>query len=141
MYSRITGLVTGLIFGAGLSIGGMTDPARVLGFLDIFGHWDATLAFVMGGALITTSLGYRWVLKRPAPLFSENFHLPKRTDIDLPLIGGAGLFGIGWGLVGYCPGPALASLAAGQTGTLMFVLAMMLGLILGGYGRRKFVNV
>lgn len=141
MYSRITGLITGLIFGAGLSIGGMTDPARVLGFLDIFGQWDATLAFVMGGALVTTSLGYRWVLKRPAPLFGDSFHLPKRTDIDLPLVGGAGLFGIGWGLVGYCPGPALASLAAGQTGTLMFVVAMVLGLILGGYGRQKFISV
>lgn len=137
MYSRITGLVTGLIFGAGLSIGGMTDPARVLGFLDIFGQWDATLVFVMGGALVTTSLGYHWVLKRPTPLFGDAFHLPKRTDIDLPLIGGASLFGIGWGLVGYCPGPALASLAAGQTGTLMFVLAMILGLILGGYSRSR----
>jgi len=135
MYSRIIGLVTGLIFGAGLSIGGMTDPARVLGFLDIFGQWDATLVFVMGGAVITTALGYHWVLKRPAPLFGGRFHLPKRTDIDLPLIGGAGLFGIGWGLVGYCPGPALASLAAGQTGTLMFVLAMIVGLVLGGYSR------
>lgn len=141
MYSRIIGLITGLIFGAGLSIGGMTDPARVLGFLDIFGQWDATLAFVMGSALVTTSLGYRWVLKRSAPLFANSFQLPKRTDIDLQLIGGAGLFGIGWGLVGYCPGPALASLASGQTGTVMFVLAMMVGLIFGGYGRRKLISV
>lgn len=132
MTHAFSGLITGLLFGLGLAFGGMTDPERVLGFLDLFGAWDPTLAFVMGGAVVTTTLGYRLVLGRERPLFADQFHLPTRQDIDTPLLVGAALFGIGWGLVGYCPGPAVASLSAGQTGTLWFLAAMLAGLVGGG---------
>ena len=140
MKSSLSGLLTGLLFGAGLAVGGMTDPERVLGFLDFFGTWDATLAFVMGGAVVTTTLGYRLVLARGKPLFADGFHLPTREDVDRSLLAGAALFGIGWGLVGYCPGPAVASLTAGQAGTFWFVGAMAVGLVGGGYARAAFVK-
>jgi len=135
MKQAISGLLTGLLFGLGLAISGMTDPARVLGFLDIFGAWDATLAFVMAAAVVTTTVGYRLVLKGHKPLFAGDFSLPTRTDIDRPLALGAVLFGAGWGLVGYCPGPAVASLSAGQPGTLVFVATMLIGLVAGTFIR------
>ncbi len=140
MKSSLSGLLTGMLFGVGLAVGGMTDPGRVLGFLDFFGAWDATLAFVMGGAVITTTVGYRLVLGQGKPLFADGFHLPTREDVDRPLVVGAALFGIGWGLVGYCPGPAVASLTAGQSGTLWFLGAMVVGLIGGGYARPALVK-
>lgn len=120
-------LIAGLLFGAGLSLGGMTQPAVVLGFLDIFGHWDPRLAFVMAGAVLTTAIGYRWVLGRKRPWLEPNFHLPSATRFDVHLIGGAAVFGIGWGIAGYCPGPALASLSAGAPSLLAFVAAMVSG--------------
>ncbi|TDX33071.1 hypothetical protein DFO67_101368 [Modicisalibacter xianhensis] len=119
--------LAGLLFGLGLAIGGMTDPARVLGFLDLFGNWDPTLAFVMGGAVITTFIGYRWVLRQPHPLFAAGFQLPTRRDLDARLLGGATLFGVGWGLSGYCPGPAVASLAGVTLPLLVLLVAMVVG--------------
>lgn len=130
MARLISSVLAGLLFGAGLALSGMIDPAKVLGFLDVAGDWDPSLAFVMGGALAVTLLGYRLVLRRPHPLFDAAFHLPTRRDIDARLLGGAALFGIGWGLAGYCPGPALASLGFGGRGVLTFVLAMLAGMAL-----------
>ncbi|TDV96706.1 hypothetical protein BDK62_110153 [Halomonas alkaliantarctica] len=116
----------GLLFGLGLAISGMTDPARVLGFLDIAGEWDPTLAFVLGGAVITTFIGYRLVLRRSSPFFGDKFQLPTKRELDSRLLGGAALFGIGWGLSGYCPGPAIASVV-GLTTPLVAMLVAMIG--------------
>ena len=117
----------GLLFGLGLSLGGMTQPAVVLGFLDIFGAWDPRLLFVMAGAVPTTAIGYRLVLRRPRPLLAERFQWPTSRRIDVRLVGGAALFGIGWGIAGYCPGPALASLGAGAPALLVLVACMIAG--------------
>ena len=117
----------GLLFGLGLSLGGMTQPAVVLGFLDIFGAWDPRLVFVMAGAVLTTAIGYRLVLRRSRPLLAERFQWPTSRRIDTRLIGGAALFGIGWGIAGYCPGPALASLGAGVPALLVLVACMIAG--------------
>jgi uncharacterized protein len=119
--------VAGLLFGLGLSLGGMTQPAVVLGFLDIFGAWDPRLVFVMAGAVLTTAIGYRLVLRRSRPLLAERFQWPTSRRIDARLMGGAALFGIGWGIAGYCPGPALASLGAGAPALLVLVACMIAG--------------
>lgn len=124
----VAGLAAGILFGAGLALAGMTDPAIVLGFLDVAGDWNPTLAFVMGGALVVTFVGYRLVWQRPAPLLASHFHLPGATAIDAPLLGGAILFGIGWGMTGWCPGPAIASLSATSGPLALFLLAMLAGL-------------
>ncbi len=128
MTQIIAGLIAGLVFGIGLAVSGMTDPAVVLGFLDVAGAWNPALAFVLAGAVIVTFIGYRVVLKRPAPVLAPRFSLPAATAIDRELVGGAALFGIGWGLAGYCPGPAIASLAALNRGTLVFVIALLIGM-------------
>jgi len=122
-----TAFAAGLLFGLGLSLGGMTQPAVVLGFLDIFGAWDPRLVFVMAGAVLTTAIGYRLVLRRSRPLLAERFQWPTSRRIDARLIGGAALFGIGWGIAGYCPGPALASLGAGVPALLVLVACMIAG--------------
>ncbi len=119
----------GLIFGAGLLISGMTDTTKVLGFLDIFGAWDATLAFVMAGAVAVSSVGFALAKRRGAPVFSAQSLWPTRKDIDAPLVAGAVLFGIGWGLVGLCPGPALVNLAGLGWPVIAFVAAMAVGMI------------
>ena len=119
----------GLVFGLGISISGMANPAKVLNFFDIAGTWDPSLAFVMGGALITTMIGYAVVLKRPAPAFSEVFHLPHAKDIDLRLIGGSAVFGVGWGISGFCPGGALPALGTGRTEVILFVVALVAGIL------------
>ena len=124
----LMGYLAGLLFGLGLAIGGMTDPARVIGFLDIAGDWDPTLIFVLGGAVVTTFIGYRLVWKRGTPWLGSRFALPTRRDLDARLLGGAALFGIGWGLSGYCPGPAVASIAG-----LSVPLAAMLVAMVGGW--------
>jgi len=128
MRSAFAGLIAGLVFGIGLSLGGMTDPAIVLGFLDIAGAWNPQLAFVMAGGVIVTFIGYRLIARRPAPLWGERFVMPSATRIDAPLLGGALVFGIGWGLAGYCPGPAIASLASARGGVAVFVIAMLAGM-------------
>lgn len=119
----------GLIFGAGLLISGMTQTEKVLGFLDIFGAWDATLAFVMAGAVAVSSIGFALARRRGAPMFAAQSLWPTRKDIDTPLIAGAVLFGIGWGLVGLCPGPALINLAGLSLPVIAFVGAMAAGMI------------
>lgn len=121
-------LVSGTIFGAGLTIGGMTDPARVRGFLDLFGAWDPTLAFVMGGAVLVMALA--WVLQRQMlrPFFAEGFSLPDRSDITPRLVGGSALFGIGWGIAGLCPGPGFAALAIEPVSAAIFIAAMLAGM-------------
>lgn len=123
-------LVSGVLFGAGLALSGMTDPAKVLGFLDIAGQWDPTLLFVLGGAVGVTVVAFRLVLRRPRPLLAPRFHLPARQDLDPPLVFGSALFGIGWGLSGYCPGPAVALLAAPGGEALLFLPAMLGGMLL-----------
>jgi uncharacterized membrane protein YedE/YeeE len=123
-------LVSGAIFGAGLAIGGMTDPARVRGFLDLFGKWDPTLAFVMGGAVAVMAVAWRVREVMDRPLFGEGFSLPNRSDLDSRLIAGAALFGVGWGIAGLCPGPAVAALALAPTSAVPFVLAMLAGMAL-----------
>lgn len=126
----LTGLVAGLLFGVGLAVSQMINPAKVLNFLDIFGHWDASLAFVMLGAVVTSAIGYRLAFRRERPLFEPQFMLPTRQDIDLRLVAGSAIFGIGWGLGGYCPGPAISGLGFGALETVVFVTAMAAGMII-----------
>ena len=121
--------ISGLLFGAGLDLGGMTDPARVRGFLDIFGAWDPTLAFVMGGAVTIMALAWLVQPKLAKPVFADSFALPSRTDLTPRLIGGAALFGIGWGIAGLCPGPAIAALVLEPVSATIFVIAMLAGMI------------
>ncbi|WP_448582848.1 DUF6691 family protein [Thermaurantiacus sp.] len=126
----LVALAAGLLFGAGLAVSGMVDPARVRGFLDLFGTWDPTLAFVMAGALLPMA-GAWWLQRRlPKPLASDAFALPTRREIDSPLIGGALLFGAGWGIAGLCPGPAIAGLALAPAQAAHFLLAMATGMAL-----------
>ncbi|MGN6105689.1 MAG: DUF6691 family protein [Kofleriaceae bacterium] len=121
--------IAGALFGAGLLLSGMTDPARVIGFLDVTRGWDPSLAFVMGGAVIVYALAYRAAsARRSAPWFDVRFHAPERRDIDGRLVAGSAIFGIGWGLAGLCPGPALVSAASGSVAALAFVAAMLAGM-------------
>jgi len=120
----------GLIFGAGITFGGMINPAKVLNFFDVAGTWDPSLAFVMGSALIVTAIGYRLVWKRPAPVFEAKFQVPTRKDIDPALIGGAALFGVGWGIAGFCPGGAIPALGLLEPQAFLFVGSMLAGLYL-----------
>ena len=125
------GFLAGLIFGAGIVIGGMANPAKVLNFFDLAGRWDPSLAFVMGGALAVTGVGYHFVLRRPAPLAESAFHLPVRRDIDRSLVAGSAVFGIGWGLAGFCPGGAIPALGLGRIEAAAFVAALVAGLAVG----------
>jgi uncharacterized membrane protein YedE/YeeE len=124
--------LAGLLFGAGLTVSQMIDPAKILNFLDVAGmpqgNWDPSLALVMAGALIVTAVGYRRVLRRKAPLYAQSFNLPVRRDIDARLIAGSAVFGLGWGMVGLCPGPAIAGLATGNSKVLLFVFGMLAGM-------------
>jgi uncharacterized protein len=126
---NIVAAIAGLLFALGLVVSGMTQPAKVIGFLDITGKWDPSLAFVMGGALIVTLIAFA-VTPRAGkrPWFAEKFELPTRKDIDIKLVGGAALFGIGWGLAGYCPGPAFAALYAGGLDIVIFMAALICGM-------------
>ncbi len=120
--------LSGLLFGAGLVLSGMADPAKVLNFLDLAGTWDPSLAFVMAAAVAVTMVGYRIVLQRSRPLFAPAFDLPPTRAVDLRVVLGPAVFGVGWGLAGFCPGPALTSLALAAPGTLIFVPAMLAGM-------------
>ena len=124
----VTSYLIGLVFGVGIAISGMANPAKVLNFFDIAGTWDPSLAFVMGGGLIVTFIGYRFVLKRPAPLLSVSFQLPTRRDLDMPLIAGSAVFGVGWGIAGFCPGGALPALGTGRMEVFAFVAALLVGI-------------
>lgn len=123
-------LFAGLIFGWGLALAGMTNPNKVLGFLDVTGAWDPSLLLVLAGAVAVTFVGFRIALRRPQPLFGPQFQLPLRRAIDLPLVTGAAIFGVGWGISGYCPGPAIAMLAAPGREAWVFLPAMLLGMVL-----------
>ena len=124
----LASFATGLIFGIGLILSGMTNPAKVQNFLDVFGRWDPSLAFVMGGAIAVAATGFAWLRGRAdAPLFGDAFGWPTRTDLDAPLLIGAAVFGVGWGLGGLCPGPALTGVPTGEGGLLAFVVAMLIG--------------
>lgn len=128
----LAAFASGALFGAGLAISSMTDRSVVLGFLDVFGAWNPTLAFVMGGAVAVTVAAFRFVLRRPAPILGSEFHLPRRADIDARLLAGAAIFGLGWGLAGFCPGPALVGVAAGLRDAWVFLPAMVAGSWLAG---------
>ena len=130
-------LAAGLLFGAGLAISDMMNPARVLNFFDVAGSWDPTLMFVMTGALATTAIGYRIVFARGKPLAGSAFSLPTSRQIDLPLAGGAAIFGIGWGMAGFCPGPAIAALVSLQPKVWIFVLSLVAGMVLTNYWRGR----
>jgi uncharacterized membrane protein YedE/YeeE len=132
----VVNFAAGLLFGLGLLISDMADPAKVQNVLDLAGSFDPSLIFVMAGAVAVTLVGYRAALRRPRPILAERFYLPTAKDIDLRLLGGAALFGIGWGLSGFCPGPAVTSLALLAKGTLAFVPAMIAGLVLARFTRR-----
>jgi uncharacterized membrane protein YedE/YeeE len=126
----LAALLAGALFGLGLAVSGMTDPLRILGFLDVAGDFDPALLFVLGGAVTTTLVLFRFVLKRPAPVFAERFQLSSLRTLDRPLLLGSALFGIGWGLAGYCPGPALVGLGVASPEALWFVPAMLGGMLL-----------
>ena len=128
MLKMLVNLFAGTLFGLGLAISGMVDPAKVIGFLDVAGDWDPTLVFVMGGALLVTIPAFRLILKRLRPVLADKFELPTNKDVDARLLGGSALFGIGWGLVGFCPGPAVTALASGLTPVFVFVGAMVVGM-------------
>ena len=126
----VIALFSGTVFGAGLALGGMTEPARVRGFLDLFGAWDPTLAFVMGGAVLVMAAA--WLVQRnmQRPLFAQSFALPTRSDLTARLIGGSALFGIGWGIAGLCPGPGFAAIAIDAPSAAIFVAALLAGMLL-----------
>jgi uncharacterized membrane protein YedE/YeeE len=125
----VIALLSGVIFGAGLAVSGMVNPAKVLNFFDIAGTWDPSLIFVMAGALAVTMTGYRLARRRPSPVFAPTYHLPSANEIDARLIGGSALFGLGWGLSGFCPGPAIASLTTLSTEPVIFIIAMLAGML------------
>lgn len=124
----LPGLFAGLLFGAGLALSGMINPARVLGFLDVAGAWDPTLAFVLGGALLPSALSYALVRRMKRPVMAEEFCIPQNRTIEKRLLAGGAIFGIGWGLVGLCPGPAIAGLVLGKWEVWLFVAAMIAGM-------------
>lgn len=126
----IVSYLIGLVFGIGISLSGMANPAKVLNFFDIAGHWDPSLAFVMGGALMVTFLGYRIVLNRTAPIMGHRFQLPTKQDLDPSLLSGSALFGIGWGIGGFCPGGALPALGTGRLEVFVFVGALIVGMLI-----------
>jgi len=130
MRRALFALIAGALFGAGLAVSGMADPQRVRGFLDLFGSWDPTLAFVMGGALIPMGLAWAVQKRMAAPIADVRFSLPSRRDIDPSLVGGAALFGVGWGIAGLCPGPAIADIALAPVPAAIFVTAMLGGMVL-----------
>ena len=139
MNRNLAALAAGLLFGLGLAISQMLNPAKVIGFLDITGNWDPSLIFVMVGAIAVAFIFFRIILKTPAPKFDRQFQIPTAASIDKNLILGAGLFGIGWGLVGLCPGPAISSLAYGRVESVIFLVAMFAGYYIERLWRAKVV--
>ncbi|WP_443646492.1 DUF6691 family protein [Candidatus Ponderosibacter sp. Uisw_141_02] len=137
MTRLITALIIGTIFGTGLAIAGMLNPIKVVGFLDIFGDWDPSLAFVMGGGVLVNAIGHRLVMKRKAPVQCATFSMPTSTNIDKPLVIGSAIFGVGWGLAGLCPGPVVASLLLNGQAMLPFFGLMIAGLLVGRIVMRR----
>jgi len=128
MKKTLVALVAGLIFGVGLTVSQMIDPAKVIAFLDIAGNWDPSLAFVMGGGVVAWAMAYLAALRMGKPILAEKFGIPTRQDLDPRLLGGSAMFGVGWGLAGYCPGPAVSSLAFGRWESMVFLAAMLAGM-------------
>jgi uncharacterized membrane protein YedE/YeeE len=135
--SLLTAFLSGLIFGVGLLLAGMANPAKVLAFLDIAGHWDPSLALVMGGAIPVSAIGFYLTRQRSAPLFGDNFQVPSNRKLDKRLVLGALGFGVGWGLAGFCPGPALVALGTGSLKPVVFVAAMLSGMVIFEMLERK----
>lgn len=133
---HLAAALAGALFAVGLAVSGMTKPAKVAGFLDLFGAWDASLALVMVGAIGVHLVAQRLIKRRSAPLLDLRFHLPTRKDIDARLVAGAVLFGVGWGLGGFCPGPGLVTAGSGSSGALVFVLGMTVGMLAEHWGVR-----
>ena len=133
----LASLLAGLLMGSGLAIAQMINPEKVIAFLDFAGNWDPSLAVVLCAALAVSFIGYRLTIGRDQPLLANAFHIPDRRDIDMPLVAGAAIFGIGWGLGGYCPGPAIGALSLGLWEPLMFVAAMLAGSFLYGLLTRQ----
>lgn len=127
MKENLLALLSGLLFGLGLGLSQMIDRDRVLGFLDVKGVWDPTLLFVLGGAVTVTVIAFRFVLRRSQPILASQFHLPTKKDIDKPLIIGSALFGVGWGIAGYCPGPGITALVLGIWNPVLFMVAFIVG--------------
>jgi uncharacterized protein len=128
MLRTVVNLFAGALFGLGLAVSGMVSPAKIIGFLDFVGDWDPTLAFVMGGALLVTIPAFRLILRRPRPVLADEFDLPTKKEVDSRLLAGSAISGIGWGLAGFCPGPAVTALASGLTPVFAFVAAMVAGM-------------
>ncbi len=120
--------VIGLVFGTGIALSGMANPAKVLNFFDVAGTWDPSLLVVMASAFVVTAIGYRFVLKRPKPVFEVRFHLPTNRKLDMPLVAGSAVFGIGWGISGFCPGGAIPALGLGEGSAWVFVGSMLVGI-------------
>ena len=135
--SAAAAFAAGLVFGFGLLLSGMTDPGKVIGFLDVAGAWDPSLAFVMGGALLVAFFAYRLAGRRGTTFLGDALRLPQRRDIDLRLVAGSVVFGIGWGLAGFCPGPAVVSLGAGHAEAAVFVAAMLAGMLFYALAERR----
>ena len=135
MLIMITALGAGAIFGVGLALSGMLNPAKVVGFLDIFGMWDPSLGLVMAGGILVTGTGYYFVMKRNRPVFDARFDLPSSNNIDRPLLIGSAIFGIGWGLAGYCPGPVVASLLLEPVDMFPFLFTLLAGAFIGRWLR------
>ncbi len=138
MKNNVAALVVGILFAIGLGVSGMTKPEKVFGFLDVFGSWDASLIFVMIGAVIVHSIAFRFINQRKSPLLSPQWHLPTKKEITWPLIAGSFLFGTGWALAGYCPGPALTSLVSFQSRPLIFFGSMIVGMCMFRLVDRRF---
>jgi len=130
MKENIAAGIAGVLFGIGLVVAGMTQPHKVVGFLDFFGNWDPALIFVMGGAVSLHLVTYRLAIKRPTPILATKWQVPTKTEITKALMIGAILFGAGWGLAGFCPGPAVTSLASFEPSVLVFVASMLLGMVI-----------
>ena len=137
MTRLITALIIGAVFGIGLAIAGMLNPIKVVGFLDVFGDWDPSLAFVMGGGALVNAIGHRFVMKRKAPIQCTTFSMPTSTNIDKPLVNGSVIFGVGWGLAGLCPGPVVASLLLNGQAMLPFFGLLFTGLLVGQIVMRR----
>ena len=134
---RVIEFVLGLTFGLGLLISGMTDPGKVQGFLDLAGLWDPSLVFVMGGGVMVGLLGFGWAKKQSLSFSGAPLHWPEMTQIDRPLVLGSLMFGLGWGLAGFCPGPAWVAMASGKDKALVFVVAMLVGMVIYGYFKKR----
>lgn len=140
MKQCLAALLSGTLFGFGLALSQMTDPNKVLGFLDVGGQWDPSLAFVMMGALAVATLMFRLIVKRPKPVFEPEFHIAKKKTVDKSLLVGALIFGIGWGMSGYCPGPAVAGLGLGNPEAYLMVVSIYIGFVAQGFWSRRYLK-